>query len=375
MSSLSQNLEKVATKPVKKPALWRGPLVDGVTQSLLGKYLVCKERFRLLVVEGLKTTDGFSNSLEYGNLWHAAEEGLAAGEDWNIKLLQCARGMAKRYPMDGAAVDKWYNVAKIQFPVYVEWWAKHKDVTSRTPLFQEEKFAIPYETSPGRVVTLRGKFDSVDLLGKKEIWLQENKTKGDIEPDIMQRQLQFDLQTMLYLVALEEKLPTMDTTAKLRGVRYNVVRRPLSGGRNSIRQHQPTKSKPNGESPEEFYDRLAGLIKDAVEPDGSHYYFMRWKVEVSTSDIVRFKREFLNPILENILDDYEWWVYCHAHKMSPFDYQYRSRTYPHHANRHYRMPFGVYNPLLEGRATDLDEYLSSGSETGLQRCDNLFPEL
>ncbi len=32
--------------------VWKGPEVDGVTQSLLSRYLTCKERFRLLVIEG-----------------------------------------------------------------------------------------------------------------------------------------------------------------------------------------------------------------------------------------------------------------------------------------------------------------------------------
>ena len=35
----------------------------------------------------------------------------------------------------------------------------------------------------------------------------------------------------------------------------------------------------------------------------------------------------------------------------------------------------VYNVLDEGGSSDLDAYLESGSEAGLQRIENLFPEL
>lgn len=34
-----------------------------------------------------------------------------------------------------------------------------------------------------------------------------------------------------------------------------------------------------------------------------------------------------------------------------------------------------YNPLAEGRPTDLDNYLADGSTVGLQQADDLFPEL
>ena len=42
---------------------------------------------------------------------------------------------------------------------------------------------------------------------------------------------------------------------------------------------------------------------------------------------------------------------------------------------HWRHPYGVYNPLDEGRMGDLDEYLESGADLGLIRVENLFEEL
>jgi hypothetical protein len=42
---------------------------------------------------------------------------------------------------------------------------------------------------------------------------------------------------------------------------------------------------------------------------------------------------------------------------------------------HWQHPFGVYNVLDEGGSSDLDNYLESGTEIGLARTTNLYPEL
>ncbi len=41
----------------------------------------------------------------------------------------------------------------------------------------------------------------------------------------------------------------------------------------------------------------------------------------------------------------------------------------------YQTRLGISNVLDEGGSSDLDEYLLTGSEAGLERTNNLFPEL
>lgn len=210
--------------PTKKPAVWAGPESDadngGITFSLLSRFLCCRERFRLLVVEGLKPREEFNHRLEYGNLWHVCEEAFAAfgnkpmvtrfgRTEWEGRLTDEARTLCRKYPTQQEQVQHWYNVCKVQFPLYVEHWSRHPDVTNREPLLSEEVFKVPYTLPSGRVVYLRGKWDSVDLVThrrQKGIWLQENKSKGDIKPELLQRQLTFDLQVMLYAIALREAI-------------------------------------------------------------------------------------------------------------------------------------------------------------------------
>lgn len=354
---------KTMTKKTSKP-LWQGPEVDGVTYSLLSRFLVCRERFRLYAIEGLRPAKEFSQRVEYGNMWHVCEEVLAGSANpivknpvaippWVDALQKYCQQLVKQYPTQGEQIAHWYNVCKAQFPVYVEYWAKHPDVLKRTPLLQEQVFCVAYTLPSGRCVKLRGKWDSVDLIGKEGTFLQENKTKGDINEESLKRQLSFDLQTMLYLVALEES----GNPGPIAGVRYNVVRRPLSGGRHSIRPHQATSKKP-AETDAEFYARLAGLI--AGEPE---YFFMRWKCVVTPGDITKFKRQCLDPLLQELCLWYDW-----VAQGNPWELQEAGGV-------HWRFPYGVYSPLTEGRESDIDEYLQTGGMVGLHKVDSLFGEL
>lgn len=403
------------TKKAKEP-LWKGPVDDGITQSLLSQFIICPDRFKVKTIDGLGFNEGFSHRLEYGSMWHVCEEALAStGDvkklDWQYTLNQYCQKLVKKYPMAVQQIEHWYNVCKVQFPLYVDWWRKNDDVKQRTPLMQEVSFRVPYLLPSGRTVTLRGKWDSVDLIGKGKtaaIYLQENKSKGDIDPVLMKRMLEsgFELQTMFYLVALLSEFERTSAFpglmpgdipkgTSIAGVRYNVVRRPLAGGKGSIKRHEATqgakcpKCKGAGVCPEkngssnlvrcskcegarrigakpeepaaEFYARLGGIIKEAIEPNGDHYFFMRWKSEVSPKAIQRFKDECLHPILERLCN---WWEFQATGK----------QEFPE-LGIHYRLPYNIYNPLAEGRVDDIDAYLLDGNEVGLQRLETLFPEL
>jgi len=374
LSQTEGYVKVIRGQPTKKRvSLWEGPSGEGpnggVTQSLLSRFVVCRERFRIHAVEGLRQSPTFSHRLEYGQMWHVCEEALAKHNSWKDPLHDYCLQLGKTYRTQQEQVLHWENVCYTQFPHYVAWWAKHPDVRSRTPLMQEQVFDAPYELPSGRAVRMRGKWDGVDLIGKDKdarVYLFETKTKGDIDEGQMRKQLQFDLQTMFYLIALDavesqadgrDDVQTILGGKQLAGVRYNVIRRPLAGGKNSIRKKEPTKTNPRGESDEEFYERLSGLI--AEDPA---WYFMRWRVEVTRQDVERFKRKCLDPWLEMLWD---WWEDEAGDPLIP----------PAERTTHARTPFGIYNVLAEGGSTDLDEYLATGSTVGLVEADALFGEL
>lgn len=351
-------MPKIADRPKRmikktKPPVWKGPEEDGVTQSMLNGFLSCRERFRLKVVEGLQETDTFRKALEFGNMWHLCEETYGATgsfDETHADLLAYCGQLASRYPTSQVDIDKWYRVCKLQFVEYLKYWDAHPMQGKVESILQEEVFCLPYDLPSGRTVKLKGKWDEIIKVGNST-YLKENKTKGDIREEQIKNQLHFDKQTGIYMVAMEI------AGYKPQGVLYNVVRRPLSGGRGSIRPHKETKNKP-AETMEAYYERLRVIIEE--EPE---HYFMRWQVEIGKHDLANFQKRFLNPILEQLCD---WW-----HWVSSTE----GRIDPFQESLHWQTPYGGYNSLADGGTTDLDEYLKTGSKVGLQRVETLFPEL
>jgi hypothetical protein len=367
------NLPKQETKA--EGPLWKGPESEdekfgGITNSMLQKFVCCRERFRIRYIEGWESAEGFNKSIEFGQMWHICEEvyaGLTPGH-WGSKLRDYCQLLCKKYPTQQEQIIHWYEVCKLTFPIYVEYWGNHKDVIERTPLLQEQVFNVPYKLPSGRIVRLRGKWDSVDLEGKGKsagIILMENKTKGEVDEQQLKRQLSFDCQTMLYLVALTDECDKHNY-GKIKGIRYNVIRRPLSSGTGKIRQHKATKNKPE-ETKESFYARLRDIIAETPET-----YFFRWRVDILPSDIARFRREFLDPILEQLCAWYEVVTATSigtAVAANPFG------VTANHIAMHWRHPYGILNPLDAGFGDEWENYLETGSTVGLQRRESLFTEL
>lgn len=347
-------------------SVWKGPYEDGITFSLLSKFINCRERFRLYTIEGLQPEKGFNHRIQYGNMWHVCEEHLAKGKDWKEPLKQYCKGLCTQYPLEQSHISQWYNVCLIQFPIYVEHWKGQKDVLDRKSVFQEKVFDVKYHLQCNdRIVRLRGKWDSVDLIGRsdKRLYIQENKSKGDINESQILKQLPFDLQSMIYMLSLQLTKTSMPLHKLLQyplgGIRYNVIRRPLSGGKGTIVQHKPTKKNPSGESKEEYYSRLGDIIKE-----NASYFFMRWKVEFNATDVTNFCKMCLNPLLEQLCDWWEWMEH------NEFDIKRAKRN-----KYHWQHPYGVYNVLDEGGSTDYDEYLRGQGRSGLVDVTSLFTEL
>ena len=366
MSDLSKTLKR---KSKKKPIGWKGPTEEGISQSMIQNYLSCRERFRIRIILGLSEPDSFRHQLEYGNMWHLCEEHREG--DWKTHLKDFCRNLCDKYPTQQREINKWYNVCIIQFEVYLGF---VKD--SRRYIFTEQKIAVKYTLPSGREILLRGMIDGgFKRTGK--VWIQENKCRGQVDEYATTAQLGMDMQTLIYrigydLAIQQGQLPKIKE--KVHGVYYNVIRRPLSGGKGSIRPHKAKKTKTKftpEESMESFYERLR---KDYLEKE-PEYFFLQWEVPISSGEIKEFKERFLNPILENILDDFEWWSWCFHKGHDPFGYNERSKVFPHHLSRHYVFPYGIYNPTEKGRSSIYDEYMRSGSTTGLEYNSQMFPEL
>lgn len=362
---------------------WKGPVEDGITFSLLSRFVACRERFRLQVIEGLKEDEGFISAIEFGSLWHEAEEAYADGRPWEKAVDAYRDKLRDWFPTALEEIDKWTILVKLCFPLYVEFWGRHPFVRSRKPILQEKSFRVPYRLPSGRVLTLRGKFDAVWVKGKG-IWLQENKTKGYIDEEGILKTLPGNLQVMIYQIALRGLVKDPDAAldgyqrdigaeavfrpdrkgkvievpqVPVKGVLYNVIRRPLSD-RHSIRQRK-------AETVKDFLHRF----RDTMAEDPGHH-FMRWEAHVYNQDVKKFETEVLHPILEGLMDWWEWIAATDGEDPFRID----DRGIPG-GGVHWATPWGVYNSMFGGFRGDFFELLSTGSKSKLIQTENLFPEL
>ena len=58
--------DKLKNTTVNKYPLWKGPEVDGITQSMLSGFINCPERFRVMYLEGIETTEGLNHRIFNG---------------------------------------------------------------------------------------------------------------------------------------------------------------------------------------------------------------------------------------------------------------------------------------------------------------------
>lgn len=382
---ISKNMRNIVGK--SGTPIWTGPSGEGpnggITFSLLSKYLACRERFRLLVVEGLKANEGFNHRIEFGSMFHLCIEtyykcqsDATTSKNWKeavkFKLDSYRDELFQKYPFDREHIDKWHMVCKIQFPIYIEYWNsqnKDKDV-KRVSILQEKAFDVSYVLPSKRKVRLRGKWDDVSIEetnGIREIWITDHKTKGEIDERQILRELSFNLQTLIYLVAFKEyqdhsfwnRSNKMWRDVPVAGVKLNVIRRPLSGGKGTIVRHKPSKKNPGGEAWSDYWERVGLYI--SAEPEE---YFKRWRVNLTDQDIKKFKDTCLDPLLESLCN---FWDLVEDDQIDNLEYLKYGLTY--------RTPYGCYNSLAEGIPTAIDNYLDTGSTLGLQRTTDLFPEL
>lgn len=368
---------------------WTGPSGNGpqggISQSLLGKFLACRHRFKVHVIDGWQGPDNFKPAMEYGNLWHRCEESVVEGRDWRDDLKADVIKLADRYPMDREKISHWYEMCQEQYPIYLDYWQEEGEIVGRKPLLREQNFDVPYTLPSGRTVRLRGKWDGIDLVessvvkhminGKtkqigteKGLYLYENKTKSQIDADKLKKQLSFDLQTMFYIVALQEchfraleeniasvgaekgMVPSPEVfnpnsyDYPIKGVLYNVIKRS---------QHKTASS-------------MVKKIHEDLDTDRGGEWFGRWTVDISQAEIETFKEEFLHPCLTFLCIWYDVqtgkpWTQWHGDNIINA--------------MHWRHPSGCFNEVDENGSSVVDQFLKTGSTVGLVRIKSLFPEL
>jgi hypothetical protein len=320
----------------------------GTTFSMLNLFQECREQtFQSYVngYSGKKLKDG----LEFGSIWHLMQEHYYKNTKQSPTVT--AAKVCKAY-------EKWRDptlfknehenfqillgIAEMMFPLCVKYWAEDDDEIDW--IEQEQKFKTSYTFKDidgrDRTIFLRGMRDGVfredGVLG-----VFETKTKGQINQTSIRDQLKADLQTLIYVTT------SMIEFGEMPGkVMYNVVRRPQ------------LKRKQN-EALSAFLKRIqADVIKRPK------FYFMRWNVDLTKSDIANFRRYTLDPLLG---------IFCQW-----ADGLKKIGALEGKPERRFNTPFHFLNcTALVGRygRVDMFDLLTKKNTTGYLQRKSCFPEL
>jgi hypothetical protein len=278
---------KRKTRPKRHAVLKTHPYVieDGVTQSLITTWKRCRVAARFYL-HGWRANE-LKQTLAYGSFWHKLLEELyikikhgvpretlvathfeEVAQDW-VKSRKTWTSS-----MELSTVHLLVAKARALWPGYCAHWADDFDPGKWYSL--EAKFDVELEG-----YRLRGMIDGVMVIEVKvrgktttEVWLLETKTKGQIDK-AMADLLTFDFQNGFYITAAEILLADILQGKEIKGVLYNIVRRPM---------HKLA----DGESLPQFTARIAADV--AKRPD---HFFMRSEIIYPKVERKQFKRELL----------------------------------------------------------------------------------
>lgn len=243
----------------------------GVTQSLLGDFVDCRERARLGIQRWTPIKD--KRSLAFGTMMHWFIEQWYSG----------STPTPETYPYKPKDPEQKYEdlmyLASIMFQAYIERY--EQDDKDKNWLSVEHKFFIEPDWSD---IKLQGKVDGLYELHRNRrttLWLLETKTAWQLDEDSLIKHLEMDWQSLFYVTCMEHILER-----RIDGVLYNVIVKPL---------HRVRKN----ESLTGYRDRLLTVLTEEQDK-----YFNRYEVTF-TEDT---KKDFKYILSCSIIPEFIRWV-------------------------------------------------------------------
>lgn len=241
-----------------------------LTQSLMYNYMLCDYRFLYAIN---LFCDDYGDMAKIGVFGHHLLEHIYGDKAYNLDKLITEYDFGNDFDSEKQEYIRgamWHLIDAYieQYPAILDWDIK-----------PELEFIVPLRTT----VNLLGKIDGV-VKKKNGIYLVENKFKGQVVEDNLDKRLKTDWQTMFYLYAYYLKTGKMP-----KGVLYNVIRFPQKG------------YKKKGIQPV-----LLELQKEIQK--NPEYYFYRWEMEFTEDEILGFGLDLEKHIadLQHMLQNETW---------------------------------------------------------------------
>jgi hypothetical protein len=339
--------------PTKLPYDGWNPLVHGITQSMLQKFICDRDRFHKSTVLRYRETTR-KEAMNYGSIFHKLIEAAAKLPHFSQDQLIAKTVDFFRNQSKDDIGEILCQTAVVQYMHYRRWAAERpsikyidaepvfKEMYELPPLAYNPCNGISISIPPGIVFPLRGRIDGViDVAGS--MWIEENKTKGNVNKQQLAQTICSNIQVMFYAVCSQLKYGR-----PCYGVVYNVIRKPAL--RRGIKESR--------------FDYIQRIDMDIESrPDE---YFTRLTVEFTPEQILRWVREELNPLLYHV---YLWWKSIEQNPINPW-VDLDGNVNPFHG----RKSFGIYDAMTLSKG-DFYELIVNNRMTNIELSENLFPEL
>lgn len=335
----------------EKPA-WKGPFVDGITQSIMQRFIRCPFQFYLYAFCGLEDPKPLNVNLIWGDTLHKGLEHLVRGDPLDYSLKQMDDYRAKNYPrapntfkFTTEAMLKLYQEKAM--PVLAPWGKLDTEVhIDGMREFLSYRFASmdairhalfaynPEAVHPlnDRAAYIYPHVESVRVKGKADIVsadrtqplqvLGDHKAKGKnaSDPETTKKELGEDTQMNLYAYMFDS-IPNWI---------YDLILMP---------EDQPrTPAQRAGESGAEWTERIFNTHKDVMNGFPIRTCYGKWLNQVPfyqpKEDNERFIAQTVVPIIYQMID---WWNLVTHPDFNPNESCWYNSIF-------YRYPIRSFNP-------------------------------
>lgn len=262
--------------------MWKGPLVDGVTQSLISRFLRCPFSFYLYAILGLEDPgEGINENLIWGDAYHKGLEHRIQGDDLKESVEKMLEYLNERYPNHPPSFPhSLRRMLTLYRPMKGDW--KTEVVIDRIHKVRGHEFRQ------------RGKKDGFTEHdpNTEARTLAEHKCKGYIDPAATKDELVEDLQCNFYMFPFE-----------IEWVHYDLIKIP------DVQKYGPARK--YDQSPKEWVEML---YTGPVASYGNNYpinrYTHNWLHQgtyfISLEQQELYWDQVINPILLRMLEWYEY---------------------------------------------------------------------
>lgn len=313
--------------------MWKGPAIDGITQSMIQKFCECPFRFYLYAIKGLVDPGELPDNLTWGDSFHKGLELYVRSKDLNESIIGMLEYADNKYPNHSPT---W----SVSLPRMLR---RYKLTTLSDTWETEVTFEKHYTTKANQLVLLRGKMDGVcynhSVYGKAML---EHKCKGRIDPILLADEIKQDLQCNFYMYQHE-----------LEWVHYDLILIP------EAQKYAPKRN--YNESVEEWMERLftgpCGNYQIFPIHQYQHYWLHQSAYCIPRDTQQSYWETTIDPLLQRMC---RFWEHVNQPDFDPLNQAFYNEFF-------YKMPVRMFN----GSFTEKFKCSYHGFLTGTHDLDDL----